>query len=153
MTITTIVNLSLSQHYGTSHGNIGSKTHSYHEHTISNGLVEHFYCQLKTTLKCQPIHTKWVSAFPLALLGIHTALKLDLHCSVAELEYTEPLSIHQESSLCPIKVQAQLILPVVMLPNLGTLCSSSKPRQLVNQNSSIHTSTSFWHLPYVFMWH
>ena len=76
-----------------------------------------FLLPTKNNLEVSTNTSKWVSALPLALLGIHTALKQDLRCSVAELVYTEPLSIHQESSLCPIKVQAQLILPVVMLPN------------------------------------
>ena len=56
-------------------------------HPSSNGLVELFHCQLKTTLKATPEPTHWVSALPLVLLGIRADLKQDIGCSTAELVY------------------------------------------------------------------
>ena len=61
---------------------LGSKrirTTSYHP--IANGLIERFHHQLKASLKSHPNLTHWTDSLPFALLGIHTALKDDLHCS------------------------------------------------------------------------
>ena len=52
-------------------------------HPISNGLVEQFHCQLKASLKCQPIPNNWVSALPMILFGIRTTLKEDLLACLA----------------------------------------------------------------------
>ena len=67
-------------------------------HPISNGLMEQFHRQLKASLKCQPIPNNWVSALPMILLGIRTALKEDLHCSAAELVYETSLRLPGEFS-------------------------------------------------------
>lgn len=76
---------------------LGSKRlHTTAYHPISNGLVERFHRQLKAALKCQPTPNNWVSALPMILLGIHTALKEDLHCSTAELVYGTSLRLPGE---------------------------------------------------------
>ena len=69
---------------------LGSKcirTTAYHP--SSNGLVEHFHCQLKAALKATPDPTHWVNALPLVLLGIRISLKQDIGCSTAKLVYLE----------------------------------------------------------------
>ena len=53
-------------------------------HPIANGLVQHFHCQLKSTLKAQPNIDNWADHLPVILLGIRMALKEDLHSTAAE---------------------------------------------------------------------
>ena len=53
-------------------------------HSINNGLVERFHRSLKQSLKCHQ-HVKWTEKFPLILLGLLSAFKEDLQCTVAEL--------------------------------------------------------------------
>ncbi len=62
-------------------------------HPIANELIERFHRQLKAALKCQQTPTNWVT---LILLGIRTALKEDLKCSVAELVYGTTLRLPGE---------------------------------------------------------
>ena len=76
---------------------LGSKrirTTAYHP--SSNGLVERFHRQLKTSLKATPEPTNWVSALPLVLLGIRAGLKQDIGCSTAELVYGTTLRLPGE---------------------------------------------------------
>ena len=73
---------------------LGSKhirTTSYHP--IDNGLIEHFHCQLKASLKCSSNSIKWTDSLSLILLGIRTAVKDDLQCSTAELVYGTTLRL------------------------------------------------------------
>ena len=65
-------------------------------HPIANGIVERFHCQLKAPLKSYPNPNQWVSSLPMMLLGIQTAIKTDLGCSVAELVYGTTLRIPGE---------------------------------------------------------
>jgi cleavage and polyadenylation specificity factor subunit 1 len=64
-------------------------------HPAANGLVERFHRTLKAAIMC---HTdqQWTEALPLVHLGIRTAFKEDLQASVAELVYSEPLTIPGE---------------------------------------------------------
>jgi cleavage and polyadenylation specificity factor subunit 1 len=64
-------------------------------HPMANGLVERLHWTLTAAIMC---HTdqQWIVALPLVLLGIRTAFKEDLHASVAELVYGEPLRIPGE---------------------------------------------------------
>ena len=95
-------------------------------HSMSN--VEHFHRQLKASLKCQPIPTKWVSALPLVLLGIRTALKQDLRCSSAGANYGTTLH-----------------LPGEFKPScVAKLWDSIQPHQRVIQNNDRHTPTRPW---------
>ena len=65
-------------------------------HPIANGLVECFHCQFKVALKEQPNPDNWVDNLLIVLLGIHTVLKEDLHCSPAELVYGTTLRLPAE---------------------------------------------------------
>ena len=76
---------------------LGSKrirTTAYHP--SANGLVERFHRQLKASLKAQPDPSNWSENLPMALLGIRTALKEDLHCTAAELVYGTTLRLPGE---------------------------------------------------------
>lgn len=69
------------------------RTTAYHPQ--ANGAVERFHRTLKAALMCtDPKH--WADRLPLVLLGIRTALKEDLNCSVAELVYGQQLRIPGE---------------------------------------------------------
>ena len=72
------------------------RTTSYHP--VANGLVERFHRQLKAALRSHPNPINWVDSLPMVLLGIHTALKDDLHvqCSAAELVYGTTLRLSTE---------------------------------------------------------
>ena len=61
------------------------RTTAYHPAT--NGTVECFHRQLKSSLKCFANSNLWIDALPLVLLGNRTALKADLNCTPAELVY------------------------------------------------------------------
>lgn len=69
------------------------RTTAYHPQ--ANGLVERFHRTLKTALMCAD-SKHWADRLPMVLLGIRTALKEDLGCSVAELVYGQQLSIPGE---------------------------------------------------------
>ena len=72
-------------------------------HHIANGLVESFHHQLNGALKEQPDVTSWANHLPMVLLGIHTALKEDLHCTAAELVFGTTLYLPADlldSSCC-----------------------------------------------------
>ena len=61
-------------------------------HPCSNGLVERVHRTLKTALcSADPVH--WVDSLPMVLLGLRTALKVDLGCSSAELVYGTTLRL------------------------------------------------------------
>ena len=62
----------------------------------ANGLVERFHRQLKGALRAQLGTHSWTESLPLVLLGIRTALKEDLHCTVAELVYGMSLRLPGE---------------------------------------------------------
>ena len=64
-------------------------------HPSANGMVERFHQQLKASLKAKtPV--QWTDSLPKTLLGIRTALKHDLQCSVAELVYGSTLRLPGE---------------------------------------------------------
>ena len=70
-----------------------SRTTAYHPQ--SNGMIEHFHRQLKASLKTHQNST-WMSSLPLVLLGIRTALKEDMKCTVAEMVYGTSLRLPGE---------------------------------------------------------
>ena len=65
-------------------------------HPIANGMIERFHRQLKASLKARNTATHWTEALPLVLLSIRTAVKGDLHASVAELLYGTTLRLPGE---------------------------------------------------------
>ena len=75
-------------------GSKRTRTTSYHP--ITNGLIERFHGQLKASLKAQPNPDRWTDALPMALLGICTALKEDIHCTAADLVYGTSLRLPGE---------------------------------------------------------
>ena len=70
------------------------RTTSYHP--ISNGIVERFHRQLKSSLKSYSDPSNWTDILPLVLLGIRATLKDDLHCTTAELVYGTTLRLPGE---------------------------------------------------------
>ena len=58
----------------------------------ANGLVERFHSQLKASLMSKAT-TNWLEALPIALLGIRSTVKEDLHCTSAELVYGTTLRL------------------------------------------------------------
>uniref|UniRef100_A0A1X7SFI7 Integrase catalytic domain-containing protein n=1 Tax=Amphimedon queenslandica TaxID=400682 RepID=A0A1X7SFI7_AMPQE len=68
-------------------------TTSYHPQT--NGLVERFHRQLKSALKTHT-GTSWTESVPIVLIGNHTALKGDVHCTAAKLVYGMSLQLPGE---------------------------------------------------------
>ena len=65
-------------------------------HPIANGIIERFHRQLKGALKAHAPNPHWTELLPVVLLGIRTALKSDLQCSVAELVYGTTLRLPGE---------------------------------------------------------
>lgn len=70
-------------------GSTRCRTMAYHP--SANGLVERLHRQLKASLKAHPDPNKWTD-----LLGMRTALKVDLQCSTAELVYGTTLRLPGE---------------------------------------------------------
>ena len=65
-------------------------THHIHTtayHPQSNGMIERFHRQLKSSLMACDDPTNWLAALPLVLLGLHASLKPDLKTSSAEMVY------------------------------------------------------------------
>ncbi|XP_064482233.1 uncharacterized protein LOC135395002 [Ornithodoros turicata] len=54
---------------------------------MANGLVERFHRQLKSAIRAYPAGESWTDSLPLALLGIRTAIKKDMGCTVSEMVY------------------------------------------------------------------
>ena len=69
-----------------------SRTRTTAYHPSANGLVERFHRQLKASLMSKA-SANWLEALPIALLGIHSTLKEDLHCTSAELVYGTTLHL------------------------------------------------------------
>jgi cleavage and polyadenylation specificity factor subunit 1 len=64
-------------------------------HPAANGLVERFHRTLKAVIMCHA-DQQWTNTLLLVLLDIRTSFKVDLQASVAELVYSEPLTIPGE---------------------------------------------------------
>ena len=70
--------------------------HSTAYHLQSNGLVEHFHCNLKAALRARLSGSSWTRDLPRVLLGIWTAPKENLGCSFVDLVYDHPLRIPRD---------------------------------------------------------
>ena len=67
-----------------------TRTTAYHP--CSNGLVERFHRQLKSSLMASS-NSNWLEALSLVLLGIRSTVKEDLRCTPAELVYGTTLRL------------------------------------------------------------
>ncbi|BHF74077.1 hypothetical protein SprV_0401716100 [Sparganum proliferum] len=56
-------------------------------HPDANGIVKHFHCQLKATLRAADDPENLMDHLPLSLLRINSSRKVDLDCSTAELVF------------------------------------------------------------------
>ena len=84
----------LSEHlmkfFGIQNHCLSLPTTAYHPST--NSLVESFHRQFKASLMSKAT-ANWFVALPIALLGICSTLKEDLHCTSAELVYGTTLHL------------------------------------------------------------
>ena len=71
-----------------------SRTTAYHP--IANGLVERLHRQLKAAIRAQPEPERWTESLPLILLGIRSAVRADVQCSIAEMVYGTTLRLPGE---------------------------------------------------------
>lgn len=100
-------------------------------HPSSNGIVERFHRSLKQGLKCHQ-NTKWTDCLPLVLLGLRSALKVDLQCTTAELVYGVPLRLPAEFLDAPsIDVQLE---PHEFLQRLRSIMETLKPTPTTAHN-------------------
>lgn len=74
-------------------GALRIRTTAYHPE--ANGLIERFHRTLKTSLTCVDAK-RWSDKLPLVLLGLRTAVRDDIGCSVAEMLYGQQLRIPGE---------------------------------------------------------
>ncbi|XP_063616095.1 uncharacterized protein LOC134789418 [Cydia splendana] len=77
-------------------------------HPQANGMVERMHRQLKAAVMCHG--ETWLTALPLVLLGMRTALKEDLKTSAAELLYGEPLRLPGELVVAPEKTAGSEVM-------------------------------------------
>lgn len=69
-------------------------TTSYHP--AANGMVERFHRHLKAALTAHADPVHWTDHLPIVLLGVRSALRMDMGCSVAEMVYGTPLRLPNE---------------------------------------------------------
>ena len=62
-------------------------------HPSSNGMVERFHRQLKSSIKAYRDPAKWTEILPIVLLGIRNTIKTDLQCTPAQLVYGTTLRL------------------------------------------------------------
>ena len=75
-------------------GTCRTRTTAYHPQT--NDVVERFHRHLKSVLRANRHPQNWATILPVALLGIRSALREDLHCSSAELVFGTQLRLPGE---------------------------------------------------------
>ena len=103
---------------------LGTKLHHMTAyHLQANGLVEHFYRNLKSALQARLTGPNWLDELPWVLLGIQTALKEDLNSCSAELVYGAPLTVPGDFDATP---QGKLDL-VAVLPQFRDTVSKFIP--------------------------
>lgn len=81
------------QHLNRITGTKHTRTTAYHP--AANGMVERLHRQLKSAIMCHA-DSSWTESLPIVLLGLRSAWKEDLKCTVAELLYGETLRLPGE---------------------------------------------------------
>ena len=114
--------------------------HTTAYHPQANGLVERFHRHLKSALRTRLIGPHWTRALPWVLLGIRTAPKEDLGCSVAELVYGTPLTLPGEF----IDETSDDNSPTALLPALREIVGNMHP--IPTSNHSARTPSVPKHL-------
>ena len=114
--------------------------HTTAYHPQANGLVERFHRHLKSALRTRLIGPHWTRALPWVLLGIRTAPKEDLGCSVAELVYGTPLTLPGEF----IDETSDDNSPTALLPALREIAGNMHP--IPTSNHSARTPSVPKHL-------
>ncbi|BHF69215.1 hypothetical protein SprV_0301225800 [Sparganum proliferum] len=83
---------------------------------VARRIVERFYCQLTTSLPTAGDPAKWTGNFLLILLGIFSALKLDLACSANRLMFGAsvrlPGQINSPPPRCAVGDPTDLLHPL-----------------------------------------
>ena len=107
----------------------------------ANGMVERFHRQLKASLKAKtPV--QWTDSLPMTLLGIRTALKHDLQCSVAELVYGSTLRWEFFQQSPPFDDPASLVGRLKnTMPQLWATHVCPQPQQKVHIDKELSSCT------------
>ena len=93
------------------------RTTAYHPQ--SNGMAERFHRQLKEALRTHNAYPDWMAALHIVLLGVRTAIKVDLSCSSSELVYVTTLRLPGE--YCAPSAQAtcsDIIIIIIIIKSL-----------------------------------
>lgn len=69
--------------------------HTTAYHPQANGMIERFHRTMKAAIMAHG-DKRWTDVLPVVLLGVRTAWKPELQCSVAEMVYGEPLKVPGE---------------------------------------------------------
>lgn len=72
------------------------KIHTSAYHPQSNGMIERFHRQLKTSITTSNDVLHWADQLPVILLGLRTSVKEECNCSPAEMVYGETIRIPGE---------------------------------------------------------
>ncbi|PIK59982.1 pol polyprotein [Apostichopus japonicus] len=112
-----------------------TRTTSYHPQ--ANGVVERFHRQLKGALKAQMDPTHWVDYLPLVLLGIRSAVKVDLGHCVAEMVFGTTLRLPGQFFDGTSQIESSD--PSTYIQNLKESMKSLRP--LLSKESRHHTSS------------
>ena len=123
-----------------------NRTTAYHP--CANGMIERFHRQLKASLRASS-DPSWSENVPLALLGIRSSLKTDLHCTPSELVFGTTL-----------RLPGQLVVPppesAIRQPDFASSLAQrmrqlrpQPPREVSNQK--VHVPPQLSTSTYVFL--
>ena len=116
---------------------------------IANGLIEHFYRQLKGAIKCLSDTTQWTKALPLILLGIHTTFKQYCRWTATELVYGTTLRLPDYFTSTPRSSQLE---PHSYVTQLKTIIHKLQSPNISKQKQrTIHIHTDISSCPYAFV--
>ena len=115
-------------------------------------MIERFHRQLKSILKSYPNTADWITALPMALLGIRSTLKQDIQCTLAELVYGMTLRIPGEflASTTDISTPDQTNYATKLkteVQKLKVIPPCQPKHQHIIVSDLLHTCT------HVFVWH